>query len=167
MLSTRGGGFRAASLLAAAVFLGLCTLATGCGKSAGPSGTVSGKVTFDGQAVTEGTVVFVSAQGRGASGSLDSQGAYTLRTVESGQKIPVGEYQVCVQPPPPEPTVDPSKVTKEEVDAAIAKRLPIPGTPVKKDYPNIPKKYQDQATSGWKLTIKEGPNTFNLEMKSK
>jgi len=164
MFSRHTGGFRTASLFAAVSFLGLFVVAAGCGKSVGPSGTVSGKVTCDGQAVTEGTVVFISAQGRGASGKLDSQGAYTLKTVESGEKVPVGEYQVAVQPPPPE-QADLSKVSADDVKAAIAKGLPVPGDPVKKEYPNIPQKYRNQANSGWKLMVKEGANTFDLEMK--
>lgn len=148
MFLTHHGGFRVASLLAAAALSGLCVVSAGCGKSMGPWGTVSGKVTYDDQAVTAGTVVFISAQGRGASAELDSQGGYTLKTVNSGQKIPVGEYQVGVMPPRKE--VDYDAPVKETAAA---------------DYPNVPRRYRDHATSGWTFTVKEGPNTFNLEMK--
>jgi hypothetical protein len=136
----------------------------GCfGNSDGPTGTVSGKVSFKHQPVSEGRVAFVSVQGKGATGVIGEQGEYSLRTV-AGSRIPVGEYQVAIQPPPAEPR-DPSSASAGAYQPTPGKiMIGAPGDPVVKDYPNIPLRYRNPATSGWKVTIGEGENQFDFQM---
>jgi hypothetical protein len=111
---------------------------------AGPTtGTVSGKVTLQGQALPAGVVVFSNTKlGVGASAKLDSTGAYKV-----DQPLRTGEYEVAVQPPPP----------------PAPHEMPATGAPPAPSV-QIPPQYQSPGTSGLKATIKEGASTadFNL-----
>ena len=130
------------------VALALTVAIAGCGDSRGPTGTVSGKVTFKGQPVTEGMVSFVSAEGHGASGLLDSAGNYTLVTAD-GPGVPAGDYKVAIRPPV---TGDPDE-------------LPIDFDPAEQpEYPNIPSKYRSPTNSSLTATVKEDANTFDFDM---
>lgn len=144
--------------------LGLLSIVGCFGKGEGPTGTVTGNVTFNGQPATEGRVAFISAQGKGASGIIGAQGEYTLKTI-AGDQIPVGEYQVAVQPPPAE-SRDASSAPSEVPQATPGRIMKgAPGDPIVKEYPNIPMQYRNPSTSGWKVTVKEGANQFDFEMK--
>jgi len=132
------------------VAFALTVAIAGCGDPRGPTGTVSGQVTFEGQPVTEGMVSYVSDEGHGASGQLDSAGNYTLVTVD-GPGVPVGNYKVAIRPP-----------LAEEPD-----ELPIDYVPPdEEEYPNIPSKYRSPSTSGFTAAVKEGDNSFDFDMKA-
>jgi hypothetical protein len=80
---------------------------------------------------------------------VGEDGQYTVK-MASGEGLPLGTYQVAVTPGPGK-----SPAFK-------------PGPPIRVDsskYPKIPKTYQDPKTSGLTLTVKEGDNPFNIEMK--
>ncbi len=118
---------------------------SGCGepaKEVGPTGTVSGTVTFDGSPVTEGRVqLYSQSTGEGGATTLDAQGAFRLE-----EPLPVGAYSVFVLPPPePAPSPDVAYEPKE--------------------YPNIPEKYRSEMTTDLKVEVAEGENTFPIEMK--
>jgi len=118
-----------------AVFLGLLACVSwtiGCGPVAPPSGSVSGKVIFNGQPLTSGVVTLVNEEsGVGASVEIDSSGSYYI------QSIRTGEYNVAVHNTPPPPG---GKFVKL----------------------NIPEKYQDILTSGLKATVEDGENTVDF-----
>ena len=61
--------------------------AAACG---GKTATVSGTVTYRGEPLTSGYVVFYDSNGQTASGRLDAAGQYTV------YKAPVGEVKVAV-----------------------------------------------------------------------
>lgn len=84
-------------MLSSILALGACLiLLVGC---AAPTGEVSGKVTYKGQAVTNGSINFdMKGQGIGQQAKLDANGAFTLE-----KPMPVGTYQVFYAPPTPEP----------------------------------------------------------------
>jgi hypothetical protein len=111
----------------------------GCGGK--QMGTVSGKVTYGGKAVTSGEVQFIeSTKGSGASGKLDENGAYTL----NGQ-LEAGTYTVFVQPPTPE-------------------QLP-PGQKPKAVAPfTVPIRYQTPSTSPVKKEVKAGKNDIPIDL---
>ncbi len=125
--------------LPSALLLGAVLALVGCrGKLAG---TVSGKLSYKGEAVTTGSVNFYAPdKGVGALAPLDSSGAFKFST-----PLPPGTYKVYVQPPPPE-------------------QLP-PGSPVKKA-PSlaIPPKYLDASTTTLTLEVKAGQNEFPIEL---
>ena len=107
---------------------------TGCGPSAPPSGSISGKVVYNGQPLTSGVVTLIDEEsGVGASVELDSSGGYFI------QSIRAGKYKVAVHNVPPPPG---------------AKFVKL----------NIPEKYQDIQTSGLSVTVEEGKNTADLEL---
>lgn len=121
----------------------------GCG-SGEPKGRVFGKVSFGGQAVSEGLVIFSNGEkGIHMTGTLKSDGSYEILTTK-GAGLPVGTYRVCVCPPPEE-------IPPISLDGP-AKIMPP------KSYANIPKKYRDAGTSGLSLTIQQGENPFDIAM---
>ena len=119
------------------VLLGLVVsvcVGVGCGSDGPPVGSVSGKVTYEGQPLTDGTVTFVDEKiGSGASAELDASGSYQLPSVR------IGEYTVAVHRRPPPPG----------------------GKFVKLD---IPDKYQDLESSGLTVTVEEGKNVADFDL---
>lgn len=140
--------------------VGLCAtvavlaLVGGCGESAGPSGKVTGKVTYQGQAVSSGMVSFAGEEiGVGGGGLLQEDGSYELLNVAGGA-IPVGAYKVAIRPVPPKlPNGD-----MEAMEERMKNSSPWP------KIPNIPAKYRNVQTSGFSAEVKEGDNTFDFEM---
>ncbi len=108
-------------------------------------GAVSGKVTFQGQPVKEGLVMFVNkAKGIHMTAPLDAEGKYKV-VMAKGAGLPPGDYQVTVNPP--------------IIDA------PMGAGPMKMPvYPNIPLKYRNAQTSGLTLTVTEEGSTLDIDM---
>ena len=115
----------------------VCGLA-GC--SGGPAtGSVAGKVTLEGKPLTPATVVLINEQtGAGASAALDETGTYRI------DAVPLGDYQVAIQPPPPP--------APHEMSWAAP-------TPTE-----IPAKYKTAATSGLSATVKTGENRADFAL---
>lgn len=113
-------------------------LVGGCTREA-PRVQVTGAITFKGQPLKEGTVMFVP-QGSGltAAGTIQPDGTYTLHSGKPGEGVAPGKYQVAVTP---------------------AYYDPITGAP-----PKFAVKYQDPQTSGLTADVQEnaGPFNFNL-----
>ncbi len=127
---------------AVAAVLALAT-AAGCGGGdAEATGSVSGKVTFKDQPVTEGTVsLYDEKQGTAGGGKIESNGAYRVIGLKAG------EYKASVSPPMDrETSSDPNNPPKP------------------KDMPNIPEKYRKFETSGLSITVKDGTNELNVNM---
>jgi hypothetical protein len=120
-------------------------LAFGC--DSGPqTGKVSGKVTFKGQPVKEGTVTFLNlTEGGAAEATINPDGTYA---VASG--VALGEYVVEIKPLTEMKDTDPGK---------------SPPAPVEKPAPDIPRKYRQQGTTPLKATVNAGENEVNFEMK--
>lgn len=119
-------------------------LSSGCsgGPAADPTAAVAGKVTFKGTPVSEGIVNFYDAtRGNAAAAKLGADGTYSVDAVV------LGDYSVFVTPLPVETPVDATKPAPPQVDPA-----------------NIPAKYRDATTSGFKTTVKAGTNKADFEM---
>jgi len=123
----------------------------GCGKNdpgIGPLGIVKGHVTFESVAVTEGTVQFSNAtKGYAGTGEIDKEGRYLVRSENGG--LPIGDYQVSVMPP----------------IIAVSGGPNTPSSEGPKEIPTIPRKYRSTETSGLTMTIREGENTYDIQMK--
>ncbi len=138
---------------------GLLGLILGCGGGGGlpegETGTVSGKVTFEGKSVPEGTsIIFIHKEkGITASGTIASDGSYTLH-MRGGTDILIGPYQIGVTPP----TVE---MTPAEQEAVNLSGKPMP----EKEWPNIPKKYRIPEKSGESFDVQAGSNSYDLDMK--
>lgn len=120
----------------------------GCGGSDMKIGAVSGKVTFRGQPVTEGTVSFINADaGAGAEAKLGTDGTYAVETPDGG--LPVGTYAVSITPPLYLDDSDPK----------------TPPSWVEKKVANIPQKYRSHYKSGLTATVQEGDNDVPFDLK--
>lgn len=142
-----GGRALWTSLIGSFCVLGLLA---GCGGGAPPerpTGKVSGKVTFNGKPVTEGTVVFENLKESVTRGAkLGAEGKY------HEEKVPALSYSVYIIPKPPENAGGPASSPD--------------GKPVVASAPDIPEKYRLPATSGFTATVKEGATTEStFEMK--
>jgi hypothetical protein len=130
-----------------------CFLAVaGCGNGEEPLGTATGRVTYHGEAVTEGCVIFTdNVRGAAYVAPLDATGSYELQ-VARGFGAPPGKYVVTIQPPRAMPSMDPMKN--------------FAGPSAKKEYKNIPTKYRDEKTSGLEAVVVSGANNpFDFDMK--
>jgi hypothetical protein len=125
----------------------LLLLLYGC-SSGEVRGRISGRVTFEGKPVAEGRVVFTNNQkGIHMTAKIKADGRYEVRTAK-GAGLPLATYQVFVSPPP-----------TEAVTGVFNQKLPV------KECADIPPKYRDAATSGLTLTLTEGENRLDIEMK--
>jgi hypothetical protein len=122
----------------------LATLYPGCDR--GPAtGEVSGKVTFQGKPVAEGTVTFLNPTEGGAhEAQIEKDGKYAIQ----GGAV-VGEYVVEIKPLVVIVDTDPGK---------------SPPAPVEKPAPDIPKKYRMQGTKPFTATVKSGKNEIDFAM---
>lgn len=98
---------------------------------------VTGKVTYKGKPIPEGTIMFVPQSGFAAAGTINADGTYRLISGKPGDGAVIGRHKIAVIPP----------------------FQPQAG------YPSFPKKYQDAETSGLVAEVgKDGPNTFDFEL---
>lgn len=118
----------------------LILTAAGC-KDAKPTGSVSGKVTYNGKPQTTGYVNFLSSTGAAAQAPLDDSGNYKIDS-----PLEAGDYRVYLGPPIPGQYAPGTKT------AAPPKF-------------NVSPKFQDPNSSGVKVTIKPGANEIPIEMK--
>ena len=150
--------FRLAQIyLTVVISLGLA----GCGGGGGlpegvKSGTVSGSITSSGEPLPEGcTLSFHPEGGTGipAISSVMAGGSFKLRA-KGTFDIPTGIYKVVVQPPPPPPMSD-----EEEMMASLE------DTSQSSDIKEIPEKYRGLDTTTEMVEVKEGDNTFTIDLK--
>jgi hypothetical protein len=137
-------------LPAPAAALALALLAAGCGPSAG---TISGKVTYNGETLGSGTVQFNGPNATAMSG-IAADGTYTI------PKMPVGTVQIAVEttpPPPGTPQDAGGKITGGSMSVQGAP--PPPGK-----YVPIPDKYKDPRTSGLSYEVKSGKQQHDLAL---
>ncbi len=139
---------------------GILMFLPGCGGSnlpSGETGTVQGKVTYNGGSVPTGTtVIFVRDEdGLMGTGVTDSNGEYLLR-MRDGLKIVVGVYRVSVTPPNVAANLDQDEIMKLGQEG----KLPDPAT-VKE----VPMKYRSPEESSLICDVQPGANTFDIDMK--
>jgi len=110
---------------------------------------VSGTVTLDGNKIGPGTIVFASVKtgGTPATGSIESDGSYTLNTSRTAG-LAAGEYRVVVS------------IHEMPQNVKRGDRPPL-GKSL------IPEKYEDDQTSGLKYQVAPGRNTINIELLSR
>jgi hypothetical protein len=142
-------------------FLALLALAgmSGCGPR---TGTVSGKVYYNGKLLKGGTVTFVHTTPGKGSGNADikEDGTYTMPPVAAGTvKIcvdtsalkPLPKNRITQYSPPPGQTAPGG--------------LAGPREDVSKRYTAIPKEYADPTTSTLSLDVKGGAQEHDIQLK--
>ena len=110
---------------------------------------VKGVVTYNGTALTEGTVLYLpkASNGRQARGTIQADGSFQLTTLRANDGAEQGDYDVVVialEPHPGEPT-------REEIEAA--------GGVIERGYA-IPEKYTKRETSGISDTVDDSHSGF-------
>lgn len=133
----------------------------GCsgGTDFGEMGSISGKLTMDGQPLEAGTqLLFMKIDaGYAAFGDTDEAGNYTITWIREGERrseVPVGDYQVLIQPP-----------AGQDTESMSADQM-LSGEDVPIAEPKFPRKYQQHATSGLEYTIEPGENRVDIDLKS-
>src|SRR5262245_31205165 len=124
--------------------------APGCAKDtpppspAGPKGTVTGTVKFDGKPITAGTLLLDSGKGYIAGALIKPDGTFELKGAD-GNAVPAGTYKVAVTPPP------------AAAPAAGATKMPEPAK-----IEGVPAKFYNPLTSGVTVEVKEGIQTVDI-----
>jgi len=133
---------------------------SGCGKR---QAAVKGKVTFNGQPLTAGSVAFVGS-GRSASGIIKSDGTYAV------MDAPVGEVTITVQTPPLPPggmgAMMGGKTKRPSGVPEMPKEMRPPGDEGEKDIRIVPapEKYNTVEKSTLKYTVQPGSQDHNIEL---
>jgi hypothetical protein len=151
---------------AAAVFTLGCM--TGCGPDDGslPTRPVSGKVTLDGKPVGGAEIWLVPADSNATVknakltirpyAKTKADGTFVITSYYVDDGAPLGDYTIMV-------------IVEGAADSEEARENDTPTERKGKGKRGIsfPAKYRNPATSGLTVTVKDGPNTLDLELKSK
>jgi hypothetical protein len=139
------------------LFLCVAVLAGCGGKKTG--GDVSGKVTYNGKAVTSGSVAFHGSDGKSVSSSIASDGSYKI------VKPPLGEVKITVETSPPlKVGSSASPKSPDGKEGPPKADIPLSGK-TGGEYVAIPDKYKKPATSGLSFTVTILSQTHDIELK--
>lgn len=128
----------------------VCSLLVGCGKEGGPATyPVTGTVTYRGNPLPLGTVMFVPAKGPPSRpAAIGEDGKYQLEAVAGEHRV-----QVIAVPSTPKGTEPTTQGGKESGGVSNVQSL-------------IPVKYNRFHTSGVKVEVKsDGPNQIDIQLK--
>lgn len=134
---------------------------TGCGGGSnlpsGDTGTVRGRVTYQGNPVPEGcTVIFIRDEdGLIGTGKVDAGGDYLLK-MRDGLKIVVGTYRVSLTPP----NLAEGKSQDEVMELSMSGKLVDAAT-----FKEIPERFRNPESSTLVYDVQPGANTFDIDMK--
>lgn len=136
---------------------------SGCGGGySGPTGTVSGTVTLNGEPVPSGSIVsFVSDDSFVATAVVDAGGSYNLEVAGQGPKIPTATYKVMVSAPATGGISDTEADYEKYMESVNADTT---GS-ASKATGAIPARYASTATSDLSFPINAGENTINIDLK--
>ncbi len=172
--SSPSGWIRGACVLTAIVSL---LWLTGCGR---PVGSITGKVTYQGNPVKGGNISFVSTEGEPSQTSpLAEDGSYSI------PRITGGEYKVVVETaslrptpvPQPSPGKGKTKIPEQKLEAnpdipaGYRPSSPADESAIKaqafkvKRFVAIPNQYGDSNTTDLTYTAVGGSQTHNIELK--
>jgi len=147
----RRSGCAARELLVGATLIALIAALTGCGNA--DLGSVSGKVSLDGQPLPGAQVSFMPSKGGGPSfGETDGEGNYTLTHTSGSSGAVLGSHTVSI-------------VVEEEGEYDDSGSDEQGRLRITKDKPGkVPARYNEQT----ELTadVKAGENTFDFSLKS-
>jgi hypothetical protein len=126
-------------MLAAVCAAGL--LMTGCGDRRPETAPVSGTVTYNGQTLSEGQIVFVPPSGRSAFGKINDSQIVDVSTFGKGDGVILGKAKVGIK--------------------CVSNMFSMEG----RHDELSPRKYADPKESGLTVDVKaNSPNTFNIDL---
>jgi len=120
---------------------------------------VSGKITYDGKEVPEGTITFYpKSGGRPSTSEIEPDGTYVLSTLKPGDGAPTGEYVVTIESKQVTGGAANYSTLEEEVNAP-----PQATAPAQVEW-LVPMEYSSVETSGLTATVESGENVIDFEL---
>ena len=113
---------------------------TGCAPGFPETARVSGKVTLNKQPLTVGEIQFIAEDGHIATGQIEPDGSYRLRTFLPDDGAVPGAHRVIIRP------------TESFRSSGAVALISIPG------------RYADPATSGLTARVNPGINRFDFNL---
>lgn len=126
-------------ILALTVFVGSLVSFSGCRQNPKNLSKVYGVVRVDGKPLTKGTVMFVPDAGRSATGTIQSDGTFTMQTFGDSDGALVGKHKVAVI------AYEADKYNRPAYEA-----------PNQKSEPLVPQHYMSPGTSGLTFEVEAG-----------
>jgi hypothetical protein len=121
-------------------------VALGCSSSGElTTAPVSGKVTYNGKPVPNGTVMFVPDQGPAATGEIAKDGSYRLTTYNDGDGAVLGNHKISI-------------TALQDTSGALPEQRS--GTPKAL----VPRKYLSHETSGLTAEVQSGDNVVDFSL---
>ncbi len=139
----------------------VCAASIGCGGSAPVK--VRGRVSYDGQPVQSGKIMFFPASGRMALGNINADGTYVLTTFKPEDGAVVGTYRVAIESTRVGPDRwDTVKSFDEEIKISHRpdNKIYLPG---KVEW-LVPQRYARPETSGLTARVESGVNEIMVEI---
>jgi hypothetical protein len=127
----------------------LFAVLAGCGQDS-KLGSVYGTVRLDEKPVTKGTVRFVPAAGRAATGKIQSDGTFTLGTYGESDGALLGTHKVAVI------AYDAAEDSRPAYEVRNVKSTSL-----------VPERYMSVGTSEFSFEVKPGKNQADFDLKSK
>jgi hypothetical protein len=168
----------------AAILVGVAACGPGNGLNLAP---VQGKVTYKGEPIKNGTVMFVPDESKGATGpqaigTIKSDGTYSLSSQDANDGAVVGWHKVGILGLDPEPMSkeematpeeDPMKYLMQKTQAGLKSARQstkkdavrtVTGLDGKTFRVVVPEKVGSTETSGISVEVSSGSNTLNFDI---
>ena len=138
------------------VLFTLIATTVGCGSDQRDTAPVSGKVTLAGTPVTTGQIMFWPDDGGPpATGQIQSDGTYRLRTFSDGDGAVPGSHKVTIKAVNVDESAAPKSFAEER----------MPGAAAAKTEWIISPHYSQRSSSGLTAQVNEGENTIDFDLK--
>jgi hypothetical protein len=140
-------------------------LAAGCGPRGNLPATVSGKVSYNGQPLPGGTIVFHSKDMGSYAGTVGEGGAYEITGVPAGDLVVTVETETLnPKNKPPVYAGGRGAANDKKYDEAMRK-MGRPDPPdMGKKYVKIPPRYAKEDSSKLTVTLKSGKQNKDIEL---
>jgi hypothetical protein len=126
------------------------------------TGTVKGKVYFEGRPVKYGKVVFAASDHATRSGPIQEDGSYAV------EEITLGPARIVVASPNPRPGGSQIEAEFKELEKRSIQRKTAVNSPKDSEkWAPIPGHYADFKESGLVVEVVKGTTTHNIELKEK
>ncbi|MDR1493617.1 MAG: hypothetical protein LBT05_12970 [Planctomycetaceae bacterium] len=147
------------SILIFSFVLTLLFFVSGCGDK--PAlGKIEGTVTYNGQPLEKGTIIFAVSGTREATGQIENGEIRNVTTFKEGDGVPIGEASVAIIALKEPKNV--SKTAAPETQHAPGQNAPTTGMGGQEF--TIPVKYVNPETSGLKTAIQKGVNQVQFDL---
>lgn len=143
----------------------LLVLGLGCGPTNQNTSVISGKITYNGNPVTAGTITFQPEQGPSFTRPISADGTYT------NTDMPTGEFKVTIETESANPDRKTPTYGQGNQTSSPAPGGAPPGGTVTQGpaagggkYVKIPAKYADAKTSGLTVNVAAGKQTKDFPL---